>query len=133
MLVDQIRLSGSRVLYLIQATYLALVSLTHQGIGVSGCGSFAFQSRVDQRPWGARWFPPFHLDKKQDSRSYLTGVIEVKILLANYFFMSKMPILLLSNLRNSISFSRGTTKTQGFRDIKQCFVNSIFVLIAPSK
>jgi hypothetical protein len=53
-------------------------------------------------------------------------VIEAKTPLANYFFMSETLILALSDLQNSISFSEGTTKLQGYQSVKHCFANSVF-------
>jgi hypothetical protein len=56
-------------------------------------------------------------------------VIEAKTLLPNYFFMSETLILVLSDLQNSISFSEGTMKLQGYQSVKQCFANNVFASI----
>jgi hypothetical protein len=42
------------------------------------------------------------------------GSLQLLILLAKCFFMSETPILLLSDLQNSICFSSGMTSVQGF-------------------
>jgi hypothetical protein len=60
------------------------------------------------------------------------GLKVAKILLANYFLMSELPIPLLPDLQSSINFNREKTRLQGFQDVSQCSANSIFATFKPN-
>ena len=75
----------------------------------------AIESRKESEPIPSEPVTPVQPSLNQNLKSGvdLQGVKVAKTLLANYFFMSGIPILRWSDLQNSISFGRRTTKFQG--------------------